>query len=116
MVRDSGAPDIPASWRIDHNVRQVRPPAADSPEFKTWLPGTKDTVVEKLPLLTLDSKHSDFFRPTQNSELAKGGAGGDLPSYVGAVPPEGVKQWDWQKTWNARMRKSPEKKGKLGKE
>ena len=42
--------------------------------------------------------------------------GGDLPTYVGAVPASGVQQWDWQKTWTARMRKSPEKKGKTGKE
>jgi hypothetical protein len=40
-------------------------------------------------------------------------AGGDLPSYVGAIPPEGVY---WQKTWKARMRKSPQKKEKKDKE
>jgi hypothetical protein len=27
-----------------------------------------------------------------------------LPAYVGAVPPEGVEPWDWQKTWNALTR------------
>jgi hypothetical protein len=55
-------------------------------------------------------------RPIKDKQLAKSGTGGDLPTYVGALPPEGVQAWDWQKTWNARMRKSPEKKGKLGKE
>jgi hypothetical protein len=27
-----------------------------------------------------------------------------LPAYVGAVPPEGVEPWDWQKTWIALTR------------
>jgi hypothetical protein len=115
MVRDGGAPGIPAGWRIDHNWRQVRAPAADSPEAKTWLANVQDKVVDKLPLLTLDPKHADFFR-IKDTASAKAGAGGDLPTYVGAVPPAGAEPWDWQKTWDARMRKSPEKKGKTGKE
>ena len=27
-----------------------------------------------------------------------------LPAYVGAVPPEGVEAWDWEKTWKALTR------------
>ena len=27
-----------------------------------------------------------------------------LPAYVGAVPPEGVELWDWQKTWKMLAR------------
>jgi hypothetical protein len=27
-----------------------------------------------------------------------------LPAYVGAVPPEGVAPWDWEKTWSAWTR------------
>jgi hypothetical protein len=27
-----------------------------------------------------------------------------LPAYVGAVPPEGVEPWDWDKTWSALTR------------
>ncbi len=27
-----------------------------------------------------------------------------LPAYVGAVPPEGVEPWDWDKTWKALAR------------
>jgi hypothetical protein len=48
----------------------------------------------------------NFLRPAKNSVLAGGGADGDLPTYVGAVPPEGVEQWDWQKTWDTRLAKS----------
>jgi serine/threonine protein kinase len=105
MVREGGTPGIPAGWRIDHNMRQVRAPAPDSPEAKRWIPGTKDTVVENLPLLALDPKHADFFRPIKDTPPAKAGAGGDLPTYVGAVPPAGVELWDWQWTWDAIVNK-----------
>ncbi len=27
-----------------------------------------------------------------------------LPAYVGAVPPEGVEEWDWEKTWKMMAR------------
>jgi len=105
MVRVGGAASIPADWRIDHNFRQVRKPAADSPEAKIWIPATRDTVMEKLPLLSLDPKDADFFRPIKGSPPAKKGAGGDLPTYAGAVPPEGVEPWDWQWTWDAMIDK-----------
>src|SRR5262249_13088105 len=95
MVRDGGVPGIPTGWRIDHNWRQVRQPAADSPEAKTWLTSKQDTVEEKLAVLTLDRKHADFLRPIKDKQLATSGAGGDLPTYVGAVPPAGVEPWDW---------------------
>ena len=50
---------------------------------------------------------ANFLRPPKDSPLAKGGAGATdpaLPAYVGAVPPEGVEPWDWEKTWKATNR------------
>jgi|GEM_PF-2261812 len=105
MVRDRGEAGIPAGWRIDHNFRQVRAPAADSPEARIWIPATRDTVEKELPLLSLDQKHTDFLRPIKGSPPAKKGAGGDLPTYAGAVPPAGVAPWDWQWTWDAIINK-----------
>ena len=51
----------------------------------------------------------DFLRPPKHSPLAEAGAGLSdkalpLPSYVGAVPPVGVEEWDWSKTWKALAR------------
>src|SRR5262249_1627632 len=46
----------------------------------------------------------NFLRPNKGSELATEGAGKvdpSLPSYIGAVPPEGVAAWDWSRTWLA---------------
>jgi hypothetical protein len=49
----------------------------------------------------------DFLRPPKDSPLATGGSGVSdisLPSYVGAVPPDGVEPWNWDKTWSALTR------------
>src|SRR5262249_41833790 len=49
-----------------------------------------------------DASHPNFLRPAADSPLVKHGAGNDdpsLPSYVGALPPEGVAPWNWDRTW-----------------
>jgi serine/threonine protein kinase len=65
----------------------------------------RDKKLEKIGLVSLDPLHSDYLRPAAKSLLATGGAGKDepsLPTYVGAVPPEGVEAWDWDTTWRDR--------------
>jgi serine/threonine protein kinase len=66
--------------------------------------------------LSRDPSDPAFLRPGADSPLAKGGAGGDLPSYVGAMPPKGVQPWDWQKVWDARARTFGQKESKTGKD
>jgi hypothetical protein len=66
--------------------------------------------------LSRDPSNPDFLRPAADSPLANGGAGGDLPKYVGAVPPKGVEPWDWQKVWDTRMRTSGQKENKTSKD
>jgi hypothetical protein len=54
-----------------------------------------------------DPTAADFLRPARNSPLATSGAGVDypaLPPQVGAVPPVGTAEWDWDKTWKALAR------------
>jgi hypothetical protein len=77
-----------ASWRIEQNWRLVQPPAPDDPQTKECISAAMDRV-GPVSGLSLDLGPS-FLRPAKDSPLATGGAGGDLPSYVGAVPPEGV--------------------------
>lgn len=48
---------------------------------------------------------SKYLKPAKESPLAAEGAGNDLPTYVGAVPQEGVAAWNWQKTWMSRVKK-----------
>ena len=105
------------NWYLSHNWRETKPPTGTSYLEKSWIPpGPQDVCRDDIPVLSRNPEEANFLRPAKDSPLAKAGAGRDLPTYVGAVPPEGVQAWDWQKTWNARMRKFPEKKGKTGKE
>ncbi len=54
---------------------------------------------------------ANFLQPPTGSPLAAQGAKDDpsLPSYVGAVPPEGVNAWAWDRTWRARVQKTADK-------
>jgi hypothetical protein len=98
-------------WRFGQNFRDL----AEAKEG--ILPLAKDDrKLDPSWLISSIATDPDFLRPKTGLPLAKGGAGGDLPTYVGALPPEGIAAWDWQKTWNARMGKVGQKEGKIDKE
>ncbi len=100
-----------------NNWRETREPKGADLFSKSWIPvAAADTRQDKIDLLSRDQRQADFLRPAKDSPLAKAGAGGDLPSYVGAVPPEGAEPWDWQKTWKARAREFDQQEGKTGKD
>jgi serine/threonine-protein kinase len=105
------AKELAQRWRFTRNWRDLRGGQAN---MLVPLAPTD----ERLPMpvkLSRDRSDPAFLRPVADSPLAKGGAGGDLPTYVGAVPPEGVEPWDWQKTWDARVAKSSNER-KTGKD
>jgi hypothetical protein len=85
-------------WQIDHNWpdHSGRVTALLFPKVEG------DQKLQRIDLLSRDPASAHYLKPRSTSPLATGGAGGDLPSYVGAVPPEGVEPWDWDKTWEAR--------------
>jgi nitrous oxidase accessory protein NosD len=89
------------AWQIDHNGREVEP----SNQGKGWIPGgTLDVIQPRLDGLSRNPDGPGFLRPAKDSPLGTEGAGKtdpSLPSYIGAVPPEGVAPWDWQRTWLA---------------
>jgi hypothetical protein len=94
-------------WRWDHNWREGKPLSGGNIAANAWVPPAPgDTLKEQIAVLSRDSSDANFLRPAKDSPLASGGAGGDLPAYVGAVPPEGFEPWDWDKTWKAREKKS----------
>jgi nitrous oxidase accessory protein NosD len=94
-------------WKLGHNWREVRRPTELSGQWKGWIPaGSKDVVKEQIEVLSRVASNPRFLRPGPDSPLATRGAGGDLPPYVGAVPPEGSVAWDWDRTWKARAAKS----------
>jgi hypothetical protein len=93
--------EIVAKWRFDHNWRDI-----SGNEMADALPlAARDNRLKAVHFASRVPAEADFLRPTTESPLARGGAGGDLPGYAGAVPPEGVEPWDWERTWKARTGK-----------
>jgi serine/threonine-protein kinase len=94
------------TWTLRCNWRETKPPKADEPMVKAWMPpASEDVLRDRIDVLSRDSANASFLRPAADSPLATGGAGkvdSTLPGYVGALAPDGVDSWDWQKTWDAR--------------
>src|SRR5262249_48292621 len=83
-----------------------KPRVAVEELLKAWVPPTRDDLKPGRPEDVERNEEAlpRFLRPAKDSPLATGGAGRtdpSLPSYVGAVPPEGVPAWDWGRTWLA---------------
>jgi serine/threonine protein kinase len=97
---------ITKGWELGQNWREVgRPNSADA-TARAWIPpSATDVIKDRIDVLSRDPAHTDFLRPGNDSPLATGGAGGNLPSYIGAVAPEAVAPWDWQWTWDAHVGK-----------
>jgi hypothetical protein len=78
------------NWRFGHNWREIKEPAADNPLKPYWIPAAAtDRLEEPIAVLSREVGRTDFLRPAKNSPLATSGAGGDLPSHVGAVQRKG---------------------------
>jgi hypothetical protein len=108
-----------ADFQFDHNWREVRTPSDKIPEERNWAPLSPQDIHSKDPIKGMSRDPKDlktFLRPPKDSPLATGGAGGGLPSYVGAVPPEEVEPWDWEKTWKALGQKSEKPASKSDKD
>jgi hypothetical protein len=105
--------DVPAllkspRWRFSHNWREIVPLRPGSPFWDRWIPPQlNDCLKVPIEVLSRELGRSNFLRPPKGSPLGKGGAGVSdiaLPAYVGAVPPEDVEPWDWEKTWKTLAR------------
>jgi serine/threonine protein kinase len=95
----------PEAWQCSYNWREGRKPPADDPWGPGWMsPGAKDVVRDEIVSVERVSSSPLFLRPKKDSPLTTAGAGEEepsLPSYVGALPPEGGVPWDWERTWLA---------------
>jgi Protein kinase domain/Right handed beta helix region len=91
------------SWQIGHNRREVKAPAATDPLVAAWVPPDPengDVCQEAIKGVNRDPRSAGFLRPDTDSPLAVAGAGNldlSLPRYVGALAPEGVDAWDWDR-------------------
>jgi nitrous oxidase accessory protein NosD len=92
---------VAEKYRFGPNWREGKERPAD----KGWIrPDLKrgDVLAAKIDGVNRDPKSPDFLRPNPKSQLATAGAGNEdpsLPRYVGALPPEGVEPWDWDRAW-----------------
>ncbi len=69
-------------WKIGHNCYRINPAAGAD------LPRHESDLVRQEPFLSDDrNERSRFLRIAADSPLATGGAGGDLPNYLGPFPP-----------------------------
>jgi hypothetical protein len=95
-------------WRFHHNRRDF---SGSGASFRLPL-SPEDGRFKREELLSVAANELDRVRPAKHSPLATQGAGTvyDLPSYIGALAPEGVPPWDWDRTWLGRRTKNAEPK------
>ncbi len=90
------------AWQWGNNWRETPVVVGTDDLAKSWIPvAPADQRRDEIVVLSRDPKAADFLQPAKDSPLATAGAGGDLPVYVGAVPPVGTTAWDWGQTWKA---------------
>jgi hypothetical protein len=91
------------AWRFINNWRETFAPPAGHPLAKGWVPpGPTNLRVDRIEGIIREAHPMNSVRPAKDSPLATEGAGKSdprLPSYVGAVPPEGTQPWEWDRTW-----------------
>jgi serine/threonine protein kinase len=96
--------DLLEAWQVDHNWRVGAPPPPDSLFGQSRVPLSEKDRQEK-SLDGIPRSPDDlalFLRPGKGSPLANAGAWESepaLPPHVGALPPEGGRDWDWERTW-----------------
>jgi tetratricopeptide (TPR) repeat protein len=91
-------PNIKDAWQVGHNGFRDKPPEpADRPSgMYHWPLGKLDQIRDALFLSDTRGELTKYLRIAADSPLATGGAGGDLPRYIGAFPPgPAPKDGDW---------------------
>jgi hypothetical protein len=101
--------EIVRQWRFRNNRRDYA--GSSNNVLLPKSPGVP--LLEAGALPSVDRTKPEDIRPKKDSPLATEGAGkndASLPAYIGALPPEGVAAWDWDRTWRARAPKVVEEK------
>jgi hypothetical protein len=83
------------TWNVDHNVYPDPPPIGGYPKENVFPRPARDITATPL-FLSKVPQDADYLRLASDSPLARCGAGGAWPSYVGALPPgPAPKGGDW---------------------
>jgi hypothetical protein len=93
-------------WHFSHNWREIITREAEGRFAGIWIPCRRsDQLRKSIDAGSREPGNADFLRPPKDSPLATAGVDDPaLPPYVGAVPPEGVEPWDWDRTWKGLYR------------
>ena len=84
-----------AKWQVGHNGYRNAPDPSNQ-GTSPLPPQPTDVLVPDLKFLSDKSGEPNCFRIPTDSPLATAGAGGDLPNYIGALPPgPAPKEGDW---------------------
>jgi hypothetical protein len=91
-------PDVLRDWGLGCNSypRGLRATELAHNGRRDVLVRTATDLAVEPAFLSLDPKHPDYLRLPADSPLAKGGAGGEWPSYIGALTPgPAPREGDW---------------------
>jgi WD40 repeat protein len=78
------AATIAADWRVGNNCYEAAPlPVRDVAP----VPLQPSDVIHSSPFAAVDTSDEDYLTPANDGPLANGGAGGDLPDYIGPLAP-----------------------------
>ncbi len=94
-------------WKVGHNCFGTEPVQNANDGFELFPKQPTDLIVAG-PFLSDDPAQADYLRIVADGRLATGGVGGNLPSYIGPLPPgPAPKEGDWftrlQEVANARQ-------------
>lgn len=85
--------EVKDAWLVSHNCYQDVPSGIGG---MLAFPRHATDLIQASPFLSLNPGDANGFRIPADSPLATGGAGGDLPKYIGALPPgPAPKEGDW---------------------
>jgi hypothetical protein len=102
-----GAPFAKA-WVFSRNWREVKLSEKSGAKPDGWIaPSSTDHRLDQITGVDRDRQTANYLHPAKDSPLSNQGAGREdpaLPQYVGALPPEGVEPWDWDRSWRWNSR------------
>jgi hypothetical protein len=103
---------VAETWRVSHNA-YAQPPSAPNA-----LPAGSNDVVGFPKYESLIPSDRNFCRLSREDPRASGGVGGNLPNYIGALPPgPAPPEGDWftrlRERWQEVREESPESRDKI---
>lgn len=100
ILSPKGLNEVRDFWQVSHNCHKFDPGGIGG-----WaaFPRQAKDLIEVAPFLSADPKNANYPRIAADGRLATSGVGGNLPSYIGPLPPGPAPKDD---DWFSRMREA----------